>query len=129
MLKNAPRPLILIACACAIFWPGAFIFGLPGVLRQHWQLAFGAGGSAVGGTVFFTEGDDIPIRVNASDPDGSISKVEFYANFIKLGQDTDPGYEFVSKNVPAGNYKVSVLAYDNEGATTASSINIIVLPK
>ncbi len=83
----------------------------------------------LGRTVFFTEGDDIPIRVNASDPDGSIAKVEFYANFIKLGQDTDPRYEFISKNVQAGNYKVSVLAYDNEGATTASSINIIVLPK
>ena len=53
MLKKASRPLILIACACAIFWQGAFIFGLPGVLRQHWQLAFGAGGGAVGGTVFF----------------------------------------------------------------------------
>lgn len=47
------RGLILAACACAIFWPGAFIFGLPGVLRQHWQQEFGAGGSAVGGTVFF----------------------------------------------------------------------------
>jgi OFA family oxalate/formate antiporter-like MFS transporter len=51
-LKN-PRPLILIACACAIFWPGAFIFGLPGVLRQHWQQAFNADGGAIGGTVFF----------------------------------------------------------------------------
>jgi len=67
--------------------------------------------------------------VKATDPDGSIEKVEFYANFVKLGQDTDPNYEFVNKNVPAGNYKVSVLAYDNEGATKASSINIIVLPK
>ena len=47
------RLLILIACACAIFWPGAFIFGLPGVMRQHWQQAFNAGGSAVGQTVFF----------------------------------------------------------------------------
>ena len=27
MLTKSPRPLILIACACAIFWPGAFIFG------------------------------------------------------------------------------------------------------
>ena len=47
------RPLILAACACAIFWPGAFIFGLPGVLRQHMRQAFGAGDEAVGGTVFF----------------------------------------------------------------------------
>jgi OFA family oxalate/formate antiporter-like MFS transporter len=47
------RPLVMIACACAIFWPGAFIFGFPGVLRFHWQQAFDAGGSSVGGTVFF----------------------------------------------------------------------------
>ena len=51
-IKN-PRTFILIACACAIFWPGAFIFGLPGVLRQHWQQTFDAGGGAVGGTIFF----------------------------------------------------------------------------
>ncbi|MFH1984475.1 MAG: MFS transporter [Pseudomonadota bacterium] len=50
--KNA-RGFVLIACACAIFWPGAFIFGLPGILRQHWQQAFGASGREVGGTVFF----------------------------------------------------------------------------
>ena len=53
MLVKKSRTVILIACACAIFWPGAFIFGLPGVLRQHWQQAFNAGGGAVGGTVFF----------------------------------------------------------------------------
>ena len=53
MMAKSPRTLILIACACAIFWPGAFIFGLPGVLRQYWQQAFDAGGGAVGGTIFF----------------------------------------------------------------------------
>ncbi len=47
------RTFILIACAYAIFWPGAFIFGLPGVLRQLWQHAFNAGSGAVSGTVFF----------------------------------------------------------------------------
>lgn len=53
MQKTLTRPLVLIACACAIFWPGAFIFGFPGVLRQHWQQAFAVGGGAVGGTVLF----------------------------------------------------------------------------
>ena len=53
MPAKSPRTFILIACACAIFWPGSFIFGLPGVLRQHWQQVFDAGGGAVGGTVFF----------------------------------------------------------------------------
>ena len=43
----------VIGAGIAIFWPGAFIFGLPGVLRQHWQQAFDADGGAVGMTVFF----------------------------------------------------------------------------
>jgi len=53
MTAQPARALIVMACACAIFWPGAFIFGFPGVLRQHWQQTFEVGGGAVGGTVFF----------------------------------------------------------------------------
>ena len=53
MTTSKNRFAVLIACAGAIFWPGAFIFGFPGVLRQHWQASYGAGGSGVGGTVFF----------------------------------------------------------------------------
>ncbi len=53
MPTKTARSYVLIACACAIFWPGAFIFGFPGILRQHWQQAFEADGGAVGGTVFF----------------------------------------------------------------------------
>jgi len=51
--EKSGRTLILISCACAIFWPGAFIFGFPGVMSQHWQQAFNAGRSEVGQTVFF----------------------------------------------------------------------------
>jgi MFS transporter, OFA family, oxalate/formate antiporter len=53
MPKKPRRALILIACAGAIFWPGAFIFGFPGVMRQHWQQVFDVSGSAVGQTIFF----------------------------------------------------------------------------
>ena len=53
MAGKSPRPLVLIACACAIFWPGAFIFGYPGVLRQYCQTVFAAQGGTVGGTVLF----------------------------------------------------------------------------
>ena len=53
MPAKSHRVVILMACACAIFWPGSFIFALPGVLRQYWQQEFAAGGGAVGGTVLF----------------------------------------------------------------------------
>lgn len=53
MPPKIARSYVLIASACAVFWPGSFIFGFPGMLRQHWQQAFNADGGAVGGTVFF----------------------------------------------------------------------------
>jgi OFA family oxalate/formate antiporter-like MFS transporter len=53
MPEKPARTLILISCACAIFWPGAFIFGFPGVMRQHWQQTFNVGGSEVGQTIFY----------------------------------------------------------------------------
>ena len=53
MPQKPGRAVVLIACACAIFWPGAFIFGYPGVMRQYWQQAFSVGGSGVGQTIFF----------------------------------------------------------------------------
>jgi len=53
MPEKSGRPLILIACACAVFWPGAFIFGFPGVMSQHWRIAFQVNDSEVGRTIFF----------------------------------------------------------------------------
>jgi len=53
MLEKSGRAIILIASACAIFWPGSFIFGFPGVMSQYWQKSFNVGGTEVGQTVFF----------------------------------------------------------------------------
>ena len=53
MSEKSGRSLVLIACACAIFWPGAFIFGFPGVMSSHWQQTFSIGRSEVGQTIFF----------------------------------------------------------------------------
>ena len=47
------RGIVLAACCAVVFWPGAFIFGFPGVLSQHWQLTFGVGKAAVGQSIFF----------------------------------------------------------------------------
>ena len=53
MPEKPGREIILISCACAIFWPGAFIFGFPGIMSQYWQQTFNVGGSEVGQTIFF----------------------------------------------------------------------------
>lgn len=45
--------LAVAGSALALFWPGAFAFGLPGVLSQHWQQTLGVGRGGVGATIFF----------------------------------------------------------------------------
>ena len=45
--------LAVTGSAAAIFWPGAFIFGYPGVMGPLWQQRFGVGQGAIGNTLFF----------------------------------------------------------------------------
>jgi hypothetical protein len=68
----------------------------------------------------FAAGDNITIETNASDPDGTVAKVEFYANGVKLGEVTTGPFNFTWNNVPAGNHVLTAVATDNEGLTTQS---------
>jgi OFA family oxalate/formate antiporter-like MFS transporter len=52
-MKNNQGVLAVIGSAAAIFWPGAFIFGYPGVMGSLWQQRFGVGQGAIGNTLFF----------------------------------------------------------------------------
>ena len=69
----------------------------------------------------FNEGDNITITANASDSDGSITKVEFFQGSTKLGEDTSSPYSFTWNNVSAGSYNLTATATDNGGATGSSS--------
>jgi MFS transporter, OFA family, oxalate/formate antiporter len=53
MLKQRTGAVAFSACCLAIFWPGVFIFGFPGVLGPYWQQTFGVGQAAVGKSLFF----------------------------------------------------------------------------
>jgi OFA family oxalate/formate antiporter-like MFS transporter len=43
----------LLGSCGAVFWPGAMIFGFPGVAGQYWRETFGVDRAAVGQTLFF----------------------------------------------------------------------------
>jgi len=43
----------LIGSSVAIFWPGTFIFGFPGVMVAYWSESFGVGRGAIGAIMFF----------------------------------------------------------------------------
>ncbi len=74
----------------------------------------------------FTAGSNINIAVNASDPNGTVTKVEFYNGSTLLGQDSSAPYTYNWNNVSAGSYSIIAKAYDNEGASTTSSVSITV---
>lgn len=61
------------------------------------------------------------IRANASDPDGAITKVEFYAGSTLLSADTSAPYSFSWGPTSTGNVALTAKAYDDDGAVTTSS--------
>jgi hypothetical protein len=63
----------------------------------------------------------VVMSANASDPGGSISKVEFFQGNTKLGEITSSPYTFNWNNVPSGIYSVYVVATDNQGLTATSA--------
>jgi uncharacterized repeat protein (TIGR02059 family) len=63
----------------------------------------------------------IRITANASDIDGTISKVEFFNGSIKLGERTTTPYTFVWNNVPRGTYSITATATDNLNSTRVST--------
>lgn len=63
----------------------------------------------------------IALAASATDANGTISKVEFYAGTTLLGSDTAAPYSLAWSNVPAGNYVLTAKAYDNAGATATSA--------
>ncbi|WP_194774680.1 Ig-like domain-containing protein [Pararhodonellum marinum] len=75
----------------------------------------------------FAQNADIEIKVDASDPDGEVAKVEFYRGNTLLGTVSNKPFTFVWKNVPAGNYSLSAKAFDDKGLSrTSTVINIVV---
>ena len=71
----------------------------------------------------------ITIDANASDPDGTVTRVEFYNGQTKLGEATSAPYAFTWKNVPEGTYLISAAATDNKNARTVSTSVTIVVEK
>ncbi|BCB78403.1 glycoside hydrolase family 48 protein [Phytohabitans flavus] len=56
---------------------------------------------------------NVTVSANASDVDGSISKVEFYRNGLLVNEDTTAPYSYQMTGLPAGSYTVQARAYDN----------------
>src|SRR5678815_1505013 len=75
----------------------------------------------------FTAPANITLTAAASDSDGTVAKVDFYAGSTLLQTDTTGPYSFTWNNVQPGSYTLTARATDNAGAvTTSGTVNIQV---
>ena len=77
----------------------------------------------------FTAPASMVLRANASDTDGTVTRVEFYNGPTLLGSDTSSPYEVNWTDVSAGSYTLTARAIDDDGAaTTSAGVTITVNP-
>jgi len=78
----------------------------------------------------YPQGMNILLRASASDPDGTISRVEFRRGAVLIGITTTPVpqiYALMWSNPPVGSHTLTAVAVDNLGARgTSSPVTIIV---
>jgi hypothetical protein len=75
----------------------------------------------------------IVVSATASDLDGTITNVQFFAGTNKIGQSAASPWSATWANMTSGSYVLTALATDNSGATTLSapvsiSVNVSPLP-
>jgi hypothetical protein len=80
----------------------------------------------------FAAGSSLAVSANASDGDGTVSKVEFFAGATLVGTATSPTsgslYSITWANVGPGSYALTAKATDNAGgSTTSAAVNISVV--
>src|SRR5204863_139829 len=70
---------------------------------------------------------NIIFQALANDPDGFISRVEFYEGTVKLGETTNSPFTFTWSNAPLGAFSLSALAYDNwRGSNSSAAVTISI---
>ena len=75
----------------------------------------------------FSSGASVSITADASDPNGTVAKVEFFAGTTKLGEDTTSPYQFDWTSPPDGVYQLSAVVTDNSSVSNRSPVITITV--
>jgi RHS repeat-associated protein len=63
----------------------------------------------------------ITVTADATDPDGTIAKVDFFQGATLIGTATAAPYSVTASDLASGSYSFTAVATDNSGATTSSA--------
>jgi len=102
-------------CGVQVFAGSATNVGVPVV-----ALTVPANGSRL------AEGGDFKLSATASETGGTIAKVEFYADTVKIGEADAAPYTMTWADPDPGNYQLTAKATDNVGTISTSSVNVSV---
>jgi hypothetical protein len=75
----------------------------------------------------FTAPATIALAATASDPENRLARVEFYNGSTRLATDTASPFTFSWGSVAAGTYQLRAVAFDADGASTASAIATVTV--
>ena len=82
--------------------------------------------SPTDGAVFITPAT-LVLSATASDPDGVVTKVEFFDGVTKLGEVAIAPFEFIWTNVLPGSRLLTARAYDDKGAVATSAVRRVTV--
>ena len=121
-------------CSSSAAWAYA-----PGT-GMHWQDAWSHVGACTGGgsppTVSLTApangasfacGASVTVSASASDSDGSVTRVEFFDNGLKIGEDTSAPYSASWSAGVGGSHQLTAKATDNANNTTTSAARTVTV--
>jgi regulation of enolase protein 1 (concanavalin A-like superfamily) len=75
----------------------------------------------------FTAPATIALTASASDPDGTVARVDFYNGTTLLASDATAPYAFTWSSVAAGTYALKATAVDNTGASGSSAVATVTV--
>ncbi len=101
--------------------------GALGLVLGHGNVQPTVAITSPGNGATFTALATITIAATATDTDGGVAKVEYFAGATKIGESLAAPYSFVWVSVPAGSYVLTAKATDVLGGTSVSApVNISV---
>ena len=74
----------------------------------------------------YMESDTVVVNLEASDPDGIVAWVELRINGILSATLNQPPFSYSFTGLTDGDYAITASAYDDDGASSHSTINIVI---
>ena len=69
----------------------------------------------------------VAVAAAASDVDGSVARVEFYADGVSIGSDASSPYAITWPGVAPGTYTITARAFDDDGDSSASASRTVTI--